>query len=184
MTPFKPSTQQQQDSRLESIWSLLKFDHVRQLLLCCIYRPPRYTAAALDADFRDLELQLQSMVLGHPTVAVLICGDLNCDLLKSDPALARTRLETFLSEYSLHQLVTTPTFSSGSLIDVCITTCHSLVLKCCTTFCHFSPHRIVRTSIILPRIRRRPIVTHSPCLKHVDHCAFISELYLADWRNI
>ena len=99
VTPLKPASVRPPDSSLGSIWTLLTTDRGRQLLLCSAYRPPRYTAAALDADFRDLELQLQGMVLSHPTATVLIYGDLNGDLLKNDPAPARTRLEMFLSEY-------------------------------------------------------------------------------------
>ena len=184
VTPLKPASVCPPDSNLETIWTLLKADRGSQLLLCSVYRPPRYTVTALDADFRDLEQQLQRMVLDHPAVTVLICGDLNCDLLKDAPAPARARLENFLTEYSLHQIVTTPTFTSGSLLDVCITSCRSVVSDCFTTFCHFSPHCIVRAHLSLPRSRRRPIVTQSRCLNRIDQHAFLDELYLADWRNV
>ena len=63
VAPFKSTTQHPPDSRLESIWSLLKMDRGRQLVLCWLYRPPRYMVAALEADFRDLEAQVQSAVL-------------------------------------------------------------------------------------------------------------------------
>ncbi|KAF0312489.1 hypothetical protein FJT64_016765 [Amphibalanus amphitrite] len=63
VAPFKPTAQHPPDSRLETIWSLLKLDHGRQLVLCSIYRPPRYTAAALDADFGDLEAQVPAETL-------------------------------------------------------------------------------------------------------------------------
>ena len=79
VTPFKPHTEPVPDSRLESIWSLLKMDHGRQLVLCGLYRPPRYTAAALDADFKDLEAQVQSVAMQYPAVRLFMCGDLNCD---------------------------------------------------------------------------------------------------------
>ncbi|KAF0298386.1 hypothetical protein FJT64_004253 [Amphibalanus amphitrite] len=61
VTPLKPATQRPPDSRLETIWSLVRADRGRRLVLCSLYRPPRYTVTALDADFRDLETQVQSV---------------------------------------------------------------------------------------------------------------------------
>ena len=181
MTPLKTTTRRPPDSRLESIWSLLKMDRGRQLLLCSLYRPPRYTAAALDADFRDLENQVQRVILDNPAVTLLICGDLNCDLLKSAPAPARHRLEEFLSDYSMHQLVTAPTFKSGSLLDICIVSSRSLVSDCRVSFCDFSPHHIIYSRVDVPRTRRKPIVTQSRCLRRLDQEAFLNDLFCADW---
>ncbi|KAF0313088.1 hypothetical protein FJT64_001673 [Amphibalanus amphitrite] len=63
---YRPATPRPQDSRLEAVWSTVTLDRGRRLLIGSIYRPPRYTAAALDADFGDLEAQLQRALLDHP----------------------------------------------------------------------------------------------------------------------
>ncbi|KAF0293088.1 hypothetical protein FJT64_008988 [Amphibalanus amphitrite] len=92
---YRPATPRPQDSRLEAVWSTVTLDRGRRLLIGSIYRPPRYTAAALDADFGDLEAQLQRALLDHPNVTIIIGGDLNsavailCDLLRVTPARLR-----------------------------------------------------------------------------------------------
>ncbi|KAF0293853.1 hypothetical protein FJT64_008402 [Amphibalanus amphitrite] len=76
---YRPAAPRPQDSRLEAVWSTVTLDRGRRLLIGSIYRPPRYTAAALDADFGDLEAQLQRALLDHPNVTIIIGGDLNFD---------------------------------------------------------------------------------------------------------
>ena len=127
---------------------------------------------------------MQSVVLQHPTVTIIVCGDLNCDLLKSAPAPARLRLEEFLSDYSMCQLVNTPTFTSGSLLDICIVSRRGLVSNCRVTFCDFSPHHIVRLRVDLPRASRQSVVTQSRCLKTLNQDDFLLDLHHADWSTI
>ena len=38
-------------------------------------------AEVLRADFADLETQLQQIFINHPKVPLVICGELNCDML-------------------------------------------------------------------------------------------------------
>ncbi|KAF0304948.1 hypothetical protein FJT64_002607 [Amphibalanus amphitrite] len=64
-------------SKLESHWALLKLDRGRQLVIGSLYRPPRYTVAALQCDFADLEAQLQRVLVDFPGAPLVICGDLN-----------------------------------------------------------------------------------------------------------
>ena len=68
-------------SLLESQWAQLKLPKNRQLIVGSLYRPPRHSVAALRADFADLETQLQQIFINHPKVPLVICGDLNCDML-------------------------------------------------------------------------------------------------------
>ena len=77
-------------SKLESHWALLKLDRGRQLVIGSLYRPPRYTVAALQDDFADLETQLQRVLIDFPGIPLIICGDLNCDWFKDrgDPSSA------------------------------------------------------------------------------------------------
>ena len=82
------------------------------------------------------------------------------------------------------QLVKSPTFTSGSLLDVCMVTSPSIVSDCRVTFCDFSPHHIVRLHAAVPRARRRPVITHSRCLKRLNHDDFLLDLYRADWSRV
>ncbi|KAF0311130.1 hypothetical protein FJT64_018016 [Amphibalanus amphitrite] len=68
---------------LESLWLRVKPSAGPPFTLAAVYRPPRRTAAALQADIGELELQYQRVVLQH-SGPILIMGDLNCNLLDTD----------------------------------------------------------------------------------------------------
>ena len=183
-TQLRPDIRHPPDSRLETIWTLLRLDRGRRLLLCALYRPPRYTAAALDADFSDLESQLQGVMLDHPAIPILMCGDANCDLLKTSLAPAKTRFENFLADYSLNQLVTSPTFTTGSLLDVCIANRRNLVTHCRIVFCDFSPHSIVYSLVSVPRNRPKGTVVQSRSFKQIQSDAILFDLQNCDWHIV
>ena len=172
------------DSKLEVIWMTVKLDNGRKLIVGSLYRPPRHTIAALQADFGDLEIQMQYLTINYPSATIVICGDLNCDMIKAPPDAARSRLEELLSVYSLQQIVTSPTFSSGSLLDVCIVPNSDYVIDCYTEFCHFSPHKFNRFSIIVQLARIKPVKVMSRCLKRIHLPYFHDDLLLADWCNV
>ena len=97
--------------------------------------PPRRTAAALQADFHELEAQYQRLVLQYPG-AVFIMGDLNCNMLDSTNS-GRARLSEMLQSYHLHQFVAQPTYSSGSLLDVVISNYNDAVQRVGVFDCAF-----------------------------------------------
>ena len=70
-------------------------------MLCTVYRPPRHTLSDLNADFADLQAQLQHVTVNYPHLKVFMCGDLNCCLLKRDMDPAKRTLTEFLSDNSL-----------------------------------------------------------------------------------
>ena len=104
--------------------------------------------------------------------------------LKVSPAPARARLEDFLSDYSLHQLVTTQTFTAGSLLDVCMTNGRSLVADCRVVFCDFSPHQIIRTRVNVPRDRCKGTIAHSRVFKRIQSEAFLVDLQCCEWQRV
>ena len=169
-------------NRLESLWSLFRWDRSK-IVIGAVYRQPRNTSAALDADFDDLEWQYQHVILNYPDCAVVIAGDLNCDMLGDGDAPARRRLTAFLSAYSLTQTVTEPTFSSGSLLDVFIIN-RDLCHRTGTRHCHFSPHKFIRMSFKLPKSRHIPTVVRSRVLRRVDTDAYHRDLAATDWSAV
>ena len=84
-------------SALESLRVLLKLDRGKQVILGNLYRPPSRAVASLDADFADLETQLQHVIIEHPNTDVVLCGDLNCDFRKplTDPELADVLISSY-----------------------------------------------------------------------------------------
>ena len=179
--PFKCTSDKCQDSKLETLWAVIKMDRGRQLVIGSVYRPPRHTVSALQADFEDLERQLQQVYAKFPTASTVICGDLNCDLLKAGNDSGRRRLEEFLHDYSLYQSVSSSTYASGSLLDVFIVQRRDNVSDCRTFHCNYSPHDFIRASINIPRARRKPTITRSRCLNRIDLEAFLYDLQTADW---
>ena len=169
-------------SRVEAMWRLTRWARSK-LVIGAVYRQPRNSAAALDADFEDLEWQYQHVLVNHPDCAIVITGDLNCNLLGDVNAPGRRRLTAFLSAYSLTQTVTEPTFQSGSLLDVFIVN-RDFVHHTGTRYCHFSPHRFIRMSFKIPRPRHKPTVVRARALRHIDTDAYHCALAAVDWSPV
>ncbi|KAF0302216.1 hypothetical protein FJT64_025681 [Amphibalanus amphitrite] len=56
-------------SRLETLWCLFRWKRSK-VVIGAVYRQPRNTCSALDADFEDLEWQYQHVILNYPDCAV------------------------------------------------------------------------------------------------------------------
>ena len=89
--PLKVRTDLVLDSKMEILWVMVKLHRGRQLIIGSLYRPPRHTVVALKADFGDLEAQLQYITVNHPNASIVLCGDLNCDMAKAPPDVARSQ---------------------------------------------------------------------------------------------
>ena len=100
-TAIKFPSSEVSGSQLESKWAILKLERGRQLIVSSLYRPPNHSETALCADFTDLETQLQRVMIDFPRVPIVICCDLNGDLLRDFNFRARQHLCNFLSDYSL-----------------------------------------------------------------------------------
>ena len=171
-------------SKIETLWTIIKPGHRgHQFVLATVYRPPRRTVAAIEADFATLEAQLQHVLLKFPGAKVIITGDFNCNLL-GDVDAPRKMFELFLSSYSLSQHIKSPTYTTGSLLDVVVTNDPQLVSKASTILCHFSPHRFLVSSLSIPRFRPKPVVVESRSLKRVNELVFCECLRNADWQQV
>ena len=101
----RPAVAPHPGSRLETLWTIVKPDGKRRLIFGTVYRPPRRAVADLSEDFADLEAQYQCLLADFPGVKIVMCGDFNCDLLKTDCGNSKSRLCNFLSDFSLQQFV-------------------------------------------------------------------------------
>ena len=73
--PIHVTPSDSQACKLESLWSLFTWDSSR-VIVASLYRPPRRTSAALEADFDCLEAQYQQVVVNYPECPVVLIGDL------------------------------------------------------------------------------------------------------------
>ena len=132
-------------------------------------------------DFDALEQQYQHVLLNFPDCPVVLAGDLNCDLLSTSSA-SRTCLNEYLDKYSINQVITVPTYSTGSLLDVIIS--NRGFLRSGTRFCHFSPHHFTRALLSLPRPRFKPRVVECRSFKRFDLLRFETELFATNWSAV
>ena len=186
VTPLKVSADPKAhpNSKIETLWYLVKPDSKRQLIVGSIYRPPRDRVDDVRADFADLDAQYQRVLLDHPLAKVALTGDLNCDWFKPQSNCSKSCLFNFLSDYSFHQCVSSATFSSGSLLDIIAVNDPDLVKSCDAQFCHFSPHRFVRAFLSVPRFRTPPVVVCTRNWRRVDLTALLEDLSSSDWRSV
>ena len=152
-------------------------------MLYSVYRSPKNTGEALDADFDTLEAQYQHVLLHYPGCAVAIMGDMNCDMAAANTHPARRKLTEFLTTYSMSQLVTDPTYTSGSLLDVCIVN-RDIVTRVSTRHCDFSPHRFIRAVCHVPRPRRTPTVVQARLLRSIDTVSYHRDLLSCDFGAV
>ena len=183
-SPIRMPTAAVPGSKLETLWTSIKPDRRRHFVLCTVYRPPRRSVADLNADFTDLEAQYQHVSVHYPRAKVFICGDLNCCWLKPDTDPAKRTLSNFTSELALSQCVTSPTYFTGSALDVFITNCRNVVKSCFTKVCHFSPHKFIRTLIDMPRSKPPCSRVRTRCLRRVEPYYLHVDLALADWSVV
>ena len=99
------------NSKLETLWTLIKPDNQRQFIVCAVYRPPRRSLTDLRADFADLEAQFQHITVNYPQskVFILVCGDLNCSWIKPNSDPAKRVLLDFIADHALTQSISSPT---------------------------------------------------------------------------
>ena len=176
-------------SNLEIVWIVVHISKQQTCLIASAYRVPQNTNRQLTADLDDLEGQLQHMITNYPNANIIFTGDMNCCILKRDPASPGHRLESMLGSYGLHLCNRTrPTYRpADSLLDVVAVTCPDLVQRAGVTRCHYgSPHDFTR---IVLRPSRQPKggagpVSHRRNLARVDNDAFNQRLFYADWTPI
>ena len=107
-------------SHLELTWIAVQCGHNRSLVIGCVYRPP--THDKIKEDLEALEQSIQKFL--SEGKQLILCGDLNCDILR--PTLPHVRqLLSLINNLGLHQCVREPTRitnSSSTLIDIVLVT--------------------------------------------------------------
>ena len=121
--------------------------------------------------------------IDYPRIPFVICVDINCDLLKEARFRARQHLSSFLSDYSLDQLVKNSTFTSGSLLDVCTVNTLDLFCNPSVEFCPFGPHKLIGVNVNVQKLRLKPCRHLSRFLDRADITAPSYDLQFVDWES-
>ena len=169
-------------SRLELVWVSVQCGHNRSLIIGCGYRPPIYEG--IRADLEALELSVQKFL--SEGKQVILCGDLNCDLLR--PNLPHVRpLISLINSVGMHQCVRQPTRiadSSSTLIDIVLVSDPSLVTECSSEDCIISDHNLVLVKL---KVRRSRLKAKSIAFRrwgNTDYAIMSRELRASCWSPV
>ena len=164
--------------QLELLWLSLSGGSIPpSTVLCVFYRPPSASRASIDELFSQCQVMLACF--RH----VIICGDLNINLL-SDNTSSADFLNT-LSILNLRQVISDPTrvtCTSKSLIDVCIVDSESPVVSSGTLGFGFSDHLICYSVFnwkLVPAPTKTSLLSHS--YKSFSPSQFQSNLDVVPW---
>ena len=140
VVPLAPVTTQK--SQLESLWVTLSSSLLpSQIALCSCYLPPNPSSHSLHLLFSEVEVMLSRYR------RVIICGDLNINLLTSSSL--SSKFNNVISVLNLKQVISVPTrvtSTSNSLIDVCIVDADSPVVSSGSLMFGVSDHLICYTT--------------------------------------
>ena len=169
-------------SRLELIWISVQCGHNRSLVIGCAYRPPLYEGIKLDLEV--LELSIKKFL--SEGKQVILCGDLNCDLLRPDLPQVRSML-SLINNVDMHQCVREPTritHSSSTLIDIVLVSDPSLVKECFSHDCIVSDHNFVVVKMQVRRAKVKPKLITFRRWNGIDFASFKSDLYAISWAPV
>ena len=169
--------------QLETMWLSVTNPHGRRFNVCAVYRPPNHSQGQISAAFDCLETQVQRILLSS-TDPIVVTGDLNCNVLGCDADPCRLRLLEFLENFSLYQHVRTPTYRSGSLLDVFITSVADFTTDVKVHQCAYSDHSFLVAHVDIPKVRSKPRFIHTRSIHKIDVLAFHSSLCHTDWSPV
>ena len=130
-----------------------------------------------------MDIQLQRILL-TTSDPILLTGDFNCNLLGRDSDPAKAKLLEFIDCFNFHQFVRSPTFRTGSLLDVFISNVDTFVRSVDVLPCSYSDHHLVKACITIPKFRPKPCVIESRRLNHLNIVDFSASLLHTDWSPV
>ena len=183
---IKPSTS---NSHLEALWVKVKIDNKKVATVACVYRPPSSMRSQIDADFIDLEDQIQQIITAYPSHRIIIAGDMNADP-QTNPTANIRLLE--LERYGLNCVVNEPTFyrnSTRSILDVVLLS-NSLYNDRSPDICsvheseYVSHHRRVCVEVQVPRAKQSAQYRTGRKWRSFDSNVFLNDVRNIQWHEI
>ena len=135
-------------------------------------------------DLEALELSIKKFL--SEGKQVILCGDLNCDLLRPDLLHVRSMI-SLINNVGMHQCVRAPTriaLSSSRLIDIFLVSEQSLVKECISHDCIVSDHNFVVVKIQVKRTKVKPKLITFRRWENIDFTALKSDLFSINWAPI
>ena len=91
---------------------------------------------------------------------------------------------TPLTRAKVKQLVASPTFTSGSLLDVCIVNTCDIVQSLSVWHCDFSPHSFIKVRVRIPKPLVKPTVISARNFNNLNLAALNLDLCNVDWGEV
>ena len=128
---------------LETLILKVQVNNNKSFLLMCVYRPPIFLQARLQADSESFETILSSLKFENKNI--IITGDFN---LPSSNTYSY--FEHILHSYSLTQIVNLPT-RQENILDLFITNNTNVITNISIEEPHISDHRMIVAKLVIPR---------------------------------
>ena len=169
-------------SNLESLSIKLNIPYVRPILITTIYRPPGSTVHL----FPKLEELFKS--LEPDDTEIIIMGDLNCDLFKTNDNDTK-HIKRIYNMFKLRQVINQPTRVTSdikTLIDHMATNRTDAISHSEAIACGISDHDLVylKRSMRLTHIKRDPKVIETRKYNHFNSTVFLRDLEAAPFDEI
>ena len=169
------------ESGSHQLWLKVQVGNFRSLLVCMAYRPPNTPLSCFESESSDVLTSAMSL-----NIPLYIVGDLSFNLLNISDTGSKTLLD-LCNTFNLTQLIESPTRiteSSGSLIDVMLTSNKNLVSKASVLANSISDHDLIVASLNLKKSRLKPTYVSTKSFKNFSKNAFLANLSNAPWSII
>ena len=166
---------------VELSWLKLKLKQAHDTYICNVYRPPD---GSVDMALDTIKDQFQQLNI-PPQSDVLIMGNINVDLLKT--SANRTKVINFENEFSLSQLITSPTrttLQSATLIDHVYANNTELYHRQGTINPGLSDHSLVFTNRKKGKLSKEKESRYIRSYKNFDQVQFDHDVATHNWHSV
>ncbi|XP_028517192.1 uncharacterized protein LOC114575823 [Exaiptasia diaphana] len=165
------------ESGLHQLYIQVQSKNIRSIVLGVIYRPPEIGVTCLTEEL--MPTYIKALALNKD---IIMCGDLNCDLLSTNPK--GEALRSFITSVNASQLIDKPTRvtqTSRSLIDVIIVSNPNIVKTSGVLDKTISDHNLILVTLNLkvPKLPPSAIMTRS--FKKYDPHKFAEDVARVPW---
>ncbi|CAM1317921.1 Uncharacterised protein at_DN2442, partial [Pycnogonum litorale] len=177
------------ESNVESLWLSAKVDNRRAFVICCIYRPPTTLSRQINADYDDIEAQLQKIITNQTPLTIIITGDFNSDPTTNPIAADRFKR---LADYDLHTLITEPTFfrnDTSSCLDNILVSNHLIdsnyLVKTSVKPTNYTANHCKLSAVLrITRSKRRPTYCTRRSWVRVAEDSLLADVSSVPWNEI
>lgn len=169
---------------VEALWLQIQIPHLKPIIICCCYRPPRSDSKYLD----NVCSMLQNAT--DTNYEVIFASDMNVDW--SANCSLRKKLNEIASVCNLSQIVNVPTRitinNDGSRTSTCIDHFYTNAANKCSKVISlavgFSDHNLIATTWKAKVPKNGPRIVHRRMYKTFSEEQFVNDLKNVDWNCV